>query len=422
MKVIIALFFMCAFSNTYAQLKESRIEYIKKNGVNVDKASFASFKTAFGNARIVGLGEQSHGDGATYDFKVEMIKYMHEEMGFNIIAFESGFYDCSKANLLIKESKSANNNFLLNSIFPIWQTTEIRKLSDYIISTRNTPNPLILTGFDCQFSGEISKKFLAGDLEQLLITLNADGLIESSEWSMFKKGLESLIKYSNFFAKIKTEERLNINKVASSIRSLLAEKKNLTLHNKVDFQYWDKVLDNIMYENLRKDSSENFRDSIMADNLLWLSTNQFKDQKIMLWAASSHLAYNPKSINATNFENYIPMGDYLKKKLKNDYYFMGITAYEGKRGHGVLSSKVNKPSDDSIEELLYQSGSEKLFLNFRKANDNLWLNNKINSKPFGFVEMPMYIGNIMDGIMYFKSMSTAHWLKNKDLILDSNSY
>jgi len=40
------------------------------------------------------LGEQSHGEATTYETKIKLIKFLHQEMDFDILAIESGFYDC----------------------------------------------------------------------------------------------------------------------------------------------------------------------------------------------------------------------------------------------------------------------------------------------------------------------------------------
>jgi len=44
-----------------------------------------------GNARIVLLGEQTHGHGTTFIAKTKVIKYLIKNKGFDIVAFESSF-------------------------------------------------------------------------------------------------------------------------------------------------------------------------------------------------------------------------------------------------------------------------------------------------------------------------------------------
>lgn len=55
-------------------------------------ADLRPLKKYLGKARIIQLGEQSHGDGATFFAKQRLIRFLHKEMGFNVLAWEAGFF------------------------------------------------------------------------------------------------------------------------------------------------------------------------------------------------------------------------------------------------------------------------------------------------------------------------------------------
>src|SRR5687767_13577809 len=59
-----------------------------------DFSDLQFLKRTIGNARVVQLGDQTHGDGATIYARGRLVRFLHEQMGFDVLAWEGGFFDC----------------------------------------------------------------------------------------------------------------------------------------------------------------------------------------------------------------------------------------------------------------------------------------------------------------------------------------
>ncbi|MDO3675729.1 erythromycin esterase family protein [Paenibacillus ehimensis] len=80
--------------------------------------------------------------------KTRLIQYLHEELGFDVIAFESGMGNAAGAYARV--GSRSPEELMKDTIFGVWWSKETLPLFDYIKQSAGTERPLIPSGFDMQ--------------------------------------------------------------------------------------------------------------------------------------------------------------------------------------------------------------------------------------------------------------------------------
>ncbi len=355
---------------TYVQNNASEILTVEPDSTNY--SDLESIGVAIGDARIVMLGEQYHGDAATFLAKSRLVKYLHEKKGFDVLAFESDFYALNEGWDRLPKMKKEIDSFMYKNPFQIWGYcfTCNNLFYDYIAKTFTTHSPIQVTGFDCQVHGDYSTKNL---VEKMKIYL--DEMVSTND---------SINKYAPLVLKLlDSTVAPKYPKIAATcellIKGLEIIYKQVSIDAKRD-GFWLQVIKNLL-ANTKKIKAEldndlsvfHIRDMQMADNIDWLCKNKYKDKKIIIWAHNAHIAKNSGDhFNYKTADNNM-MGSYLDKNpaLKDQVYRIGFTSYEGSAQWATKAEwhmKLQKPLRNSFENWIDKK-YEYAFVDFKRFRE-----------------------------------------------------
>jgi erythromycin esterase len=402
-----------------SSIDDNRVAWLKQNAIPLrsidpndeDFSDLEPLSKAIGDSRIVMLGEQTHGDGATFHAKTRLIKFLHQKLDFDVIAFESGLYDCHKAwELLLKDTEP--HAAFRNGVFGIWGASEqVKPLIEYWGRAARSNRPLELCGFDCQFTARASRELLREDVNNLLLKLNTDVL--SSEQSI--DILEITTTLSDLLQKPRDpnqDEREILRGALSLWNKVLDDAKPSAVLPETELAFWRQFVSStttlaVMVSD--PNNVESLRDQQMASNLVWLGQTAYPNRKIIVWAASYHIGRNQNT-----------MGYELDKLLGQEVYTITFTAAEGWWKALSLSTGVQlePPAIGSLEDLFVRAGFENAFVDFRNFDaDGVWLEENLIARPFGYVNEEANWTEVFDAIIFTKHM-TGSTLPGQKVIIN----
>lgn len=386
-----------------------------------DFSDLQFLKEVLKEKRIVLLGEQSHGDGATFEAKVRLIKFLHQEMGFDMISFESDLLDGYRAWQTVPTTNYKESP-LKESIYSIWsESKEGEAFIKYVHEQAATNEPLMVTGFDCQGSTLLPDGLLA-EIKSTIGNLTLSKEETASIEQVQQAGAE-------FLAENETDSILfftAINKVSASLKkSLSADSTELKSILQQSFLGWVQMirwqLDQLHERDVKV---QNPRDLQMALNLVYL-TKLYPNKKIIAWGASYHFANQIERWENTPLTNQfikrmdslqhnheatdlnesldgaVPMGRILKQQFGEALYSLAFSSFDGTfgmLGFNPVSLASVQPPEGSIERELVVDNQQLAIVNF-----NTNTNQKFYSSALG--NLPMYAPwqYIFDGLFFIKT-------------------
>jgi erythromycin esterase len=358
-------------------------EILKNNLYDLSNLDF--LKKELANKRIVMLGEPDHGAGKAFEIQIEIIKYLHQELGFNVGAFESDFY---MGNL------TGDNQ--PDYLYAFWRADERMKNFFHWCNQAS----LSVTGFDCRKSGAFNQPDI---FEQYVLAFKE--MLNRTEKNVASRGR---------FIKILEELLSNEYQSTASFEDkeyflhMLDELVTDDVFYKQEVKNLYGFAQNAWCENLELSK---YRDKQMADNLMWLLDVKYPNEKIVVWAHNFHIQKSFIETASENVKDDIGhlMGEILAKRFCDKLFAIAITAYGGEysskayKGSYVELAKIEYDLSGCIEENISISTFDNAYLSLATRRDG---ENKFKSSAL-YLGSPMLVSweNIFDGIIYIRTMN-----------------
>jgi erythromycin esterase len=368
-----------------------------------------------GDARIVMLGEASHGTHEYYTWRSLITKRLIREKQFNFIAVEGDWPDAYCLNRYIKNYTDAGGKAtdILRTFdrWPtwMWANWETAALAEWLRSY-NMPQPK-----------EKKIGFYGLDIYSLWESLEA---IRKYLAKADPSALEAAEKAFRCFEPYRTDDGSSYA-YASTMVPKLCEKDVLELLIKIQQRLpaYDSDYENVFsteqnaliavnaekyYRSMMKGSAEswNIRDAHMQETLERLLDFHGSDSKVIVWEHNTHIG----DASATDMaaEGMFNIGQLARKKYsKKEVVLVGFGSYKGtviagkKWGDDMRKMKMPDARDGSWEHLLHEAGDHNKLLIMEELQSP-GLNKKyLGHRAIGVVynpEFEMY-GNYVPSIM-----------------------
>lgn len=140
-------------------------------------ADLAGFGEKLGNARIVSLGEPTHGTREVFQMKHRLVEYLASEHGFSLFAIEANMPEAQRLNDYVLGGAGDAAELIRGMYFWTWSTEEVRALVEWMRVFNTDPGnrqrgrSIEFTGFDMQTPGTpaaIARDYAAAHLQESL--------------------------------------------------------------------------------------------------------------------------------------------------------------------------------------------------------------------------------------------------------------
>lgn len=357
---------------TYANWVRNNHYPIRSITYDQDFSDLTFLKGLIGDRPVVQLGESSHGTREFNHVKTRLIKYLHQEMGFSVVAIESGFFEGIYADTQ-RETGSADS--LMQFIFGVWQTNEVLELFQYVKDTQSGPNSLRLIGFDPQISSSNYAR-IGGYIEDIPTspgfsqTLKDELVADLSNFRALEIqfGNQDCVQQASQACQgtidLMDALKTSLTSAETSLASISNPSEPLKILSIAVFAAMGQI--DASTAGYTGGDYGVVRDKNMASIFGRIRQDVYPDEKIVVWAHNRHIAHQ-ESPTLDDSGQFIflqeTMGFHLKNEIPTELYTIGLYMLRGATADNSRRSiPVSLPADNSIESIAHSVRKAAIFI------------------------------------------------------------
>lgn len=316
-------------------------------------ADMQPLKALVGGARLVALGEATHGTREFFQLKHRMLEFLVEEMGFRSFGIEATFGGCLPLTEYVRTGKGDPEAALANQGFWTWDTEEVLALVEWMRrynEDKAHKEKLSFWGFDMQSPASSTLAVLSYLQKVDRPLAKAVGpALEPIDDDWASQDIESAPQA------VKAAARDAVNRIAAALDANQAEyiKKTSERTHRLA-RIHARVMADFL---LRLGGDFALRDRSMADVAADLLELEGPNSKMVLWAHNAH-------VSESSDAGTPPMGAHLAKRFGDGYVSFGFAfdegsfqAYDvGPDRRGVVPFTVPSAPPGSLDHTLARAG------------------------------------------------------------------
>ena len=371
-------------------------------------ADLDSLMMQIGNARIVMLGEASHGTAEFYEWRAAITKRLVSEKGFNMMAIEGEWADSYRVNQFIqgppKDSTATVNILRQYDRWPTWMwgNYHIASLVTWLNHYNQTQAPANKVGF---YGMDVY--CLWESMQELLPYLQGnDSLrqIASSVQQCFQPFSADPGEYANAVANASANCREQTQRLWQAVLNYTGGR---TAETEAGFVMQQNALVALNGEKYYRtsassyDTSWNVRDRHMMQTIERLLEYKGQNGKLIVWAHNTHVGDARYTDMAQ--AGMVNVGQLVREKYgRENVYAVGFGTYQGT----VIASRQWGGPIENMKVPAAQKGSWEDQLHRQSAMDKILFSNEISA----FMNPDQRIGNRAIGVQYNPANESGNYV------------